>query len=228
MPFQFTVLTQDQIDALIASLGGLQSGIPIPDTFEAEEGPMGFPGPAGLQGPQGIQGPPGTGGGGGSSTPGLDGLDGLDGEMGPPGPAGVVGTAGASGATGPIGPPGIPGLDAEEPEIPYLIPGPKGDTGPAGGGGAAPTKFTKDLGVARRSGTFDITGLSGLTADKVVTIVQTADQISSKGNARDEPEMDQIDITGYVVDASTIRAYWFSANRSVVVGTYAFAYTVSA
>jgi len=84
--------------------------------------------------------------------------------------------------------------------------------------------FTKDLGVARRSGTFDITGLSGLTAGKVVDIRQTAAQIASKGNARDEPEMDQIEVTGYVVDANTIRAYWYA--NSVVVGTYAFAYIV--
>jgi len=112
--------------------------------------------------------------------------------------------------------------------MPYVIPGPVGPQGPAGGGGGgAYTDFTKDLGAARRSGTFDITGLSGLTAGKVVSIVQTAAQIATKGNARDEPEMDQIDVTGYVVDANTIRAYWFSANGSVVVGTYAFAYLVS-
>lgn len=37
--------------------------------------------------------------------------------------------------------------------------------------------------------------------------------------------MDQIQVTGYVVDANTIRAYWQSP--SVVVGTYAFAFMVS-
>lgn len=100
---------------------------------------------------------------------------------------------------------------------------------PGGGGpGGNPTynAFTKDLGVAKRSGTFDITGLSGLTADKVVNIVQTNAQISSRGNARDESEMDHISVTGYVVDATTIRAYWHAP--SVCVGEYAFAYWVSA
>ena len=96
---------------------------------------------------------------------------------------------------------------------------------PGSGGSPTLTNFTKDLGVARRSGTFGITGLSGLTAEKNVVIVQTAAQISSKGNARDEFEMDSIQLTGYVVDAATIRAYWNST--SVVVGTYAFAYLVS-
>lgn len=94
------------------------------------------------------------------------------------------------------------------------------------GGGTTFTAFTQDLGTARRDGTFDITGLSGLSADKVVQVVQTAAPITSKGDARDEPEMDQIQVTGYVVDASTIRCYWQAP--SVVVGTYAFAYSVSA
>lgn len=84
-------------------------------------------------------------------------------------------------------------------------------------------EFTKDLG-ANRSGTFDITGLSGLTADKPVLVRQTAAAIASKGNARDEPETDPITVTGYVVDATTIRCYWSAP--SVVVGIYAFAYVV--
>lgn len=86
------------------------------------------------------------------------------------------------------------------------------------------TEFTQDLGVARSAGTFDITGLSGLTAGKPVQLFQTAAAIITKGNARDEPEMDQIAVTGYVVDATTVRCYWMAP--SVVVGTYAFAYTV--
>lgn len=97
---------------------------------------------------------------------------------------------------------------------------------PSPAGGTSWTAFTQDLGAARRSGTFDITGLSGLTAEKVVDIRQTAAKITSKGDARDEPEMDQIEVTGYVVDATTIRAYWCAP--SVVVGTYAFAYIVGA
>ncbi len=93
--------------------------------------------------------------------------------------------------------------------------------------GAAPayTAFSKDLGTAQRSGTFDIAGLSGLTAEKVVSIVQTAEPIASKGNARDESEMDLIRATGYVVNATTIRSYWQAAG--VVVGNYNFAYQVS-
>lgn len=95
---------------------------------------------------------------------------------------------------------------------------------PSPAGGTSWTDFTKDLGVSRYSGTFDITGLSGLTAEKVVDLRQTAAKITSKGDARDEPEMDQIEVTGYVVDANTIRAFWYA--NSVVVGTYAFAYIV--
>lgn len=103
--------------------------------------------------------------------------------------------------------------------------GPPGPAGAAGVGSSAWTKFTKDLGVARSSGTFDVTGLSGLTADKLVTVVQTADAIASKGNARDEFEVEPITLTAYVVDATTIRCYWHA--DSVCVGTYAFAYLVT-
>jgi len=124
---------------------------------------------------------------------------------------------------------GPPGIDAEEPNEPYMIPGPIGPQGPAGGGGGGLTltAFTQDLGAADRSGTFDITGLSGLTVDKPVLVVQTKAVISSKGNARDEPEMDTIVATGYVLSTTSIRVSWFSAAGSVVVGIYAFAYAVS-
>jgi hypothetical protein len=89
-----------------------------------------------------------------------------------------------------------------------------------------PTNVTVDLGRARRSGTFDITGLSGLTVDKNVVIVQNGLPITSKGNARDEFEMDRIGLTGYVLDAATIRVLWNADN--VVVGSYNFSYQVSA
>lgn len=98
---------------------------------------------------------------------------------------------------------------------------PKHVTQPA----AAFVAFTKDLGTARTSGSFDITGLSGLTAGKVVSVVQTCAAIASKGNATDEPEMDLIRLTGAVLNATTIRVCWQAQN--FVAGEYAFAYSVS-
>lgn len=96
---------------------------------------------------------------------------------------------------------------------------------PSGGGGSATlTDFTANLGVARRSGTFDIMGLSGLTADKNVLVMQSAQPIASKGNARDESEMDHIRVTGYVLNTTTVRCYWDAP--SVVVGSYNFAFLV--
>lgn len=98
---------------------------------------------------------------------------------------------------------------------------------PGGGAGStAFTAFTQDLGAARQGGTFDLTGLSGLTIDKPVMIMQTSAAIASKGNARDEPEMDHIAITGHVKSATEIRCYWNAS--AVVVGIYAFAYLVGA
>jgi hypothetical protein len=186
---------------------------------------MGAPGPQGLQGIAGTTGSTGPVG-----ALGPQGLQGEEGDNGfsIPGPQGLQGSVGSQGIQGIQGPWGfsLVGEDGEE-----GMRGPPGPTGPAGagggGGGGAWTDFTKDLGVADRSGTFDITGLSGLTADKVVSIVQTMAQVSSRGNARDEFEFDPITLTGYVVDASTIRALWScSGGRSVAVGTYAFAYQV--
>ena len=86
--------------------------------------------------------------------------------------------------------------------------------------------FTKDLGAGQRSGTFDI-AVVGFTVGQNVTVVQTAQPIASKGDATDEFEMDAIIVTGYVYDTITIRCHWFSANGSVCVGTYAFAYGVN-
>lgn len=94
----------------------------------------------------------------------------------------------------------------------------------AGSAGVAWSLFTRDLGVAKRSGTFDITGLSGLDVTKPVMVMQTNDQIGNKGSARDEFELDAIQLTGYVVDAATIRVSWWAP--SIVVGEYAFAYAV--
>ena len=99
--------------------------------------------------------------------------------------------------------------------------------GQGGGGGASTfTDFTKDLGVSKMAGTFDITGLSGLTTGKNVLVMQTNQMISSKGNARDEPEMDKIQASGYVLNSTTIRCNWNATG--VVVGTYAFAYMIGA
>jgi hypothetical protein len=97
--------------------------------------------------------------------------------------------------------------------------------GGGGPGGSAWTLFTQNLGAAMRDGTFTITS-TGLTAGKPVEVIQRADAIATKGNATDEPEMDLIQLTGNVVDATTIRVYWKAP--SVVVGTYNFAYLIGA
>jgi len=156
---------------------------------------------------------------------GLEGSDGADGEPGPPGGAGPAGAAGASGPAGSPGAPGPPGFDGEDADL-VIIPGPAGPQGPAGGGGgSAYTALVQNLGVGRNAGTFDITGLSGLTADKLVSIVQSAAAVASKGNARDEAEMDLVRATGYVVNATTIRVYWHA--NGIIVGDVAFAYAVT-
>lgn len=79
----------------------------------------------------------------------------------------------------------------------------------AGSGTFALTTVEKDLGtLPLYSGTFDITGLSGLTPNAPVLVVQAAGPYTSKGDRQDEAEMDIVNATGYVVDATTIRVYW--------------------
>lgn len=149
----------------------------------------------------------------------------------------VVATVSGTTFTGPVSASfGLSGsLQQVAPGLSYLVAGSNvtivsGSNGQvvvsAAAGTPAYTAVTSDLGAARTTGTFDITGLSGLTAGKIVLIVQTAGAISSKGSARDEPEMDLITATGYVVNSTTIRVYW--SCRNIVVGTYEFAYLVSA
>ena len=104
--------------------------------------------------------------------------------------------------------------------------GPKGDKGDTGAsGGFALTAHVQDLGVGHQSGTFDITGLAGLTIGKLVTVQHTAAAVSSKGNARDEYSFSPVFATGYVVAADTIRVLWWAPG--IVVGDVAFAWAVS-
>lgn len=91
------------------------------------------------------------------------------------------------------------------------------------------TQVEKDLGArAKRSGTFDITGLAGLTADKQVSMFQAAAAYTGKGTLKDEIEMDQAHVSGRVYDATTIRVYWTCGRFGALKGNVKFNYLVSA
>lgn len=76
--------------------------------------------------------------------------------------------------------------------------------------------ISQDLGYpAKQSGTFLITGLSGLTVGKQVVISQFAD---------DNLEMDSINCSGQVIDAATIKVFYNS--RFPVGGIYQFNYLI--
>lgn len=219
------------------------TGSPGPPGLDAEsedqyfifQGPKGDIGSTGATGATGNLGPPGLAGEDADQNYNL--IPGPKGELGasgitgfilveadePEAPLMVPGPKGDTGAAGSSGTNGFMVVEADEPDLPLMIQGPQGATGPSGS--STLTNFTKDLGVANYSGTFDITGLAGLTVDKNVLIVQTMQKITSKGDARDEFEMQPIILTGYVFDSATIRALWNC--DSICVGTYAFAYAVS-
>lgn len=191
-------------------------GAPGQDGEEAEN--LIIPGPAGNSGAPGSAGAPGTAG--------APGLDGEDAEWvlvpGPAGAAGSSGSNGAPGAAGAAGPPGL-GLDGEDAEW-VLVPGPAGATGAPGspGGAGTQTAFVKDLGAARRSGAFAVTGLSGLTVGNSYDVRHSGAQVASKGNARDEAEFTTILVTAYADTTTTLSCLWFASNNDVAVGDYAF------
>ena len=84
----------------------------------------------------------------------------------------------------------------------------------------------RDLGsLPRISGTFDITGLSGLTPGNPVMIHQTAGAYTGKGTLSDEAELDVLKVSAFVFDASTIRAYWHSLT-GMVAGNFKFCYFI--
>jgi hypothetical protein len=85
-----------------------------------------------------------------------------------------------------------------------------------------------DLGTSAcaTGGTFDISGLSGLTVGRPVMIQQAPGPYTGKGTMEDEAEMDLVVVTGYVYSATTIRCYW-NAIRGPVVGNVKFNYFVS-
>lgn len=72
------------------------------------------------------------------------------------------------------------------------------------------------------SGTFDITGLSGLTPGQYVFIQQTPGPYTGKPDA-DEFELSPILASAYVYDATTIRCYWVAVDGPVS-GHFIFMY----
>lgn len=76
----------------------------------------------------------------------------------------------------------------------------------------------------RRSGTFSITGLSGLTVGKQVLVTKAIGPYTGKGARADEAEMDQIDAQGTVVSPTQIDVYWQS--KTYVQGNHKFNYAV--
>lgn len=82
-----------------------------------------------------------------------------------------------------------------------------------------------DLGATpRASGTFDITGLSGLNPGAGVIIQQAAGPYTGKGDQPDEAEMDALMVAAYAVNGSTLRCYWTALNGQYVSGNFKFNY----
>ena len=95
----------------------------------------------------------------------------------------------------------------------------------ASSGGLSLTEVEVDLGsTPRTSGSFQITGLSGLPVDEPVLIRQGLGPYTGKGTLADEFEMDTLNVAGKVASASAIQCYW--TTDSLVRGNFKFLYAV--
>ena len=95
------------------------------------------------------------------------------------------------------------------------------------GGAPGLTTVEVNLGATwRRSGSFQIAGLAGLTIGKPVYIQQATGPYTGKGTRLDEAEMDMVLVLAKVIIATTIQCYWNS--RYKVRGNFKFNYFVGA
>ena len=95
----------------------------------------------------------------------------------------------------------------------------------ASSGGLSLTEVEVDLGsTPLTSGSFQITGLSGLPVDEPVLIRQGLGPYTGKGTLADEFEMDTLNVAGKVASASAIQCYW--TTDSLVRGNFKFLYAV--
>lgn len=93
--------------------------------------------------------------------------------------------------------------------------------------GVSLTTVEVSLGSAwQRSGSFQITGLAGMTPGKPVYIQQAVGPYTGKGTSVDEVEMDQLQLAAYVLSATVIQVYWNAP--SLVQGNFKFNYFVGA
>ncbi len=87
------------------------------------------------------------------------------------------------------------------------------------------TEIEVNLGsTARTSGSFVISGLSGLTTGDPVLVRQAVGPYTGKGTRADEFELDSVSVAGKVASASTIQCYWRS--DAWVRGNFKFLYVV--
>lgn len=83
--------------------------------------------------------------------------------------------------------------------------------------------FSKNLGTtARRSGHFNITGLSGLDAFSGVRVYQSDVPGTNKGAIRDQAEFEQLQFIASLVGDTTITVRWIA--NGPVVGTFNLVY----
>lgn len=98
---------------------------------------------------------------------------------------------------------------------------------PAAGAGSGSVVTTVEVNLGAKpvpNGSFTIAG--SFTVGKPVMITQAPGPYTGKGTLTDEIEMDQVNVTGYVLNGTTIKCNWGSNTR--LYGNVKFNYIVSA
>ena len=88
------------------------------------------------------------------------------------------------------------------------------------------TVVEKNLGNPANSGSFTISGLSGLTVGRPVLVHEAVGPYTGKGDMQDEAEMDQVIVAGIVTAADTIKCWWHVLGGFIVTGNFKFQYLV--
>lgn len=96
----------------------------------------------------------------------------------------------------------------------------------SGGASTIPSVVEIDFGIDPvSSGSFTITGLTGLVPNRPIMIQQANGPYTGKGTLDDDSQMDVICVTAYALNNTTIKANWASPT-GFVTGNFKFNYSI--
>jgi hypothetical protein len=132
---------------------------------------------------------------------------------------GRQGVDGVSGITTTI--PGAPGMPGDDGEDAILIRGPAGPAGTT----LQWIQNEQDLGVSKRSGTWDVVGAGTYSVAGTVNIQIAPNTVTGDIGAKDALAWSPIFLTAYSPDGTTLRVFWSSVNGDVICNNISYRYS---